>query len=458
MLESLDVLPETPQLLAKEARDIAGLETIKTDVLIIGGGNSGCAVAARLKALRIDCIMVERNPNIGDSWAFRYDTMAFHVPTASAMMPFVDYKDEWQHQHLLRRLELSSFLREYVANLKLNAITSAKILRTTRDLETGLWHVKLDTPNGMRTIISKHLVQATGLGSQKPFVPPIKDSGLFKGISAHSIEFKSGKALCELGARSVIVVGGGNSAFDILKDCVDAGLRSTIATRSPPWIVPYSYIGDPSLLGVYQSIGVSAADRMLMLDPNVVGSHLIGLIIGHLASQEPDRYSALTAKGFPFVKCDNPDTGLLHYLLERAGGHVVDVGGPDLVGEGKAGFKVGAEPVAYTSTGLQFSDGSTLDADAIVWATGFADKDARTMTKDILQINEDLPVDGTWGLDAEGEIRGVWKRQSHVENFWIMAGHTQFHRWYSRVLALQIQADLEGVLPPAYRKTPQPTR
>lgn len=63
-------------------------------------------------------------------------------------------------------------------------------------------------------------------------------------------------------------------------------------------------------------------------------------------------------------------------------------------------------------------------------------------------------LDGTWGIDEEGEIRGMWKRHSRMDNFWIMGGFTSQHRWFSRTLALQIKAKLEGVLPPAYRETP----
>jgi hypothetical protein len=161
---------------------------------------------------------------------------------------------------------------------------------------------------------------------------------------------------------------------------------------------------------------------------------------------------------------------LMHNLVERAGGHYVDVGGTNLIAEGKACVKAGVEPVAYTETGLRFSDGSTADADVIIWCTGFSDKDARSNASEILgggapghDKNVLSPqeiaarLDATWGVDAEGEIRGVWKRHLHIDNYWVMGGYTQQHRWHSRTLALQIKAALEGVLPPAYRETPVST-
>ncbi|KAJ6095462.1 monooxygenase [Penicillium sp. IBT 16267x] len=156
----------------------------------------------------------------------------------------------------------------------------------------------------------------------------------------------------------------------------------------------------------------------------------------------------------------------------------VDIGGTKLIEEGKVGIKANVEPVAYTETGLRFSDGSCVDADAIVWCTGFADVNVGDTAAEILGGASALGrlsngtngetkhllgpreiasrLDATWGLDSEGEICGMWKRHLGLDNIWIMGGYAQQHRWHSRTLALQIKAALEGILPPAYRDTPSP--
>jgi hypothetical protein len=196
------------------------------------------------------------------------------------------------------------------------------------------------------------------------------------------------------------------------------------------------------------------------------------------ASAEPERYAALQAAGFPVLDSRDPKCALIHNLLERAGGHYVDVGGTKLIEEGKVGIKANAEPVAYTKTGLRFSDGSCVDADAIIWCTGYADLNVCETAAEILGsasavdgvssgVNDEIKhllgpreiasrLDATWSIDSEGEIRGMWKRHLGLDNFWIMGGYTQQHRWHSRTLALQIKAALEGILPPAYRDTPSP--
>lgn len=80
-------------------------------------------------------------------------------------------------------------------------INSAKILSTRFDGASKQWTVNFSTPAGEHTVVSKHLVQATGIGSQKPHVPAIADEELFGGISIHSSGYKNGKELAEKGVK-----------------------------------------------------------------------------------------------------------------------------------------------------------------------------------------------------------------------------------------------------------------
>jgi hypothetical protein len=129
-----------------------------------------------------------------------------------------------------------------------------------------------------------------------------------------------------------------------------------------------------------------------------------------------------------------------------------------LIADGKVGVKSGVSPASYTSTGLKFSDGSSLSADCIIWCTGYADKNVREVASSILgEGGADIAskMDATWQLDCEGEVRGLWKRQLNIDNFWLFGGFTSQHRYYSRFLAIQIKAALAGKLPPAYRDNPE---
>lgn len=274
-------------------------------------------------------------------------------------------------------------------------------------------------------------------------------------------------------SQSVLVIGSANTAFDVLEECHAAGLHSTMVARSPTHVVPIEYVTDTRGLGVYD-MDVAAADRLYLTLPTCVDSHLTCSMMAMFAAQEPDRYASLASVGFPVHDSLHPDAALMHNLIERSGGHYVDVGGTKLLTEGEAGIKSDVEPIAYTPSGLRLSDGSSIDADAIVWCTGYADKNIRDSAAQTLgdrSLGEDINgsegdvigpaaiaarLDATWGIDMEGEIRDLWKRHLRLDNFWIMGGHTQHHRWHSRTLALQIKAAVEGVLPPAYRDTTHP--
>ncbi|KAM0550363.1 hypothetical protein ACHAO7_005493 [Fusarium culmorum] len=408
-LENLDIHPEDTSLLQNPGPGLGGIEKIETDVFIIGGGNSAASLSARLKAFGVESVMAERNANVGDNWALRYDCMKFHVPTSFAEMPYLNYQDEFQGDHLLSKDELADHLRRFVSCFKLDVITSAKIQSTAYNKLTNQWKIK--------------------------------------------------------GVKSVLIVGSANTAFDVLEDCHAAGLQVTMVVRSPTYIVPLDYMKNKMSLGAYD-FGVAAADRMLLTLPTEISGQLARNLFRILASQEPDRYAALQKAGFPVLDSAESNQALYSNLIERAGGHYVDIGGTELLAQGRAGVKAGVEPVAFTGRGLRFSDGSTADADAVIWCTGYADHDVRDMAVEILGADEGVHdentlgpqeiaarVDAAWGVDSEGEIRGMWKRHPRLENYWIMGGFTQQHRWYSRVLALQIKASLEGILPEAYRES-----
>lgn len=267
----------------------------------------------------------------------------------------------------------------------------------------------------------------------------------------------------------MIIVGSANSAFDIMEDCCAAGLTTTIVARSPTYLFPWDYALAPQGLGAYQTLGAELADRLQMTGPVSIGGQLARGLHQMLAEKEPERYAPLAKAGFPVYDSQHGRGDLLHHLMERGGGHFNDIGeGVAMIVEGRVGVKGGVEPVAYTGTGLRLSDGSVVDADAVVWCTGFKDKD-RSVTVEVLGAKtfvdgeagegdeilgpQDIAArrDAVWGVDKEGELRGMFKRNLRVDNYWIFGGTTAQHRFYSKVVALQIKAEIEGILPEAYR-------
>ncbi|KAI4758567.1 hypothetical protein E4T52_09246 [Aureobasidium sp. EXF-3400] len=444
-IDHLDDFSEDQNLLRASKKADSRLSTSEVDVFIVGGGNAAAALAARLKALGVSNVMADRNANVGDNWMMRYDSLKFHVPTSYCGLPYSNYPPELQDR-TLKRDDLAAHLRKYVQTFKLDVINSVEITKTVLN-EDGRWKVEFRTPDGAYTVLARHLVQATGIGSQIPYTPAIPEQKVYNGVAMHSSQYKNANKLKDQGVKSVCIVGSASTAFDVLEDCYAAGLETTMIVRSPQYLVPLEYICHELGLGAYNQ-GVEASDAMFMMMPTIVDSQLGQGLFAQLASQEPDRYSTLREAGFPVIDSRDPNAALMHNLIERGGGHHVDTGATKLLAEGKVAFRAGVEPKAFTESGLRMSDDTNLDAEAVIWCTGYADKDARETVADIMKIA--LPVDATWGVDEEGEICGMWKRHSKVDNYWFMGGFTQQHRWHSRTLAQQIKASLMGVLPPPY--------
>lgn len=123
-----------------------------------------------------------------------------------------------------------------------------------------------------------------------------------------------------------------------------------------------------------------------------------------LASKDPERFDALERVGF---KTDR-FLDMYQIILERQGGHYLDVGISQKVCDGLIKVKSDAAPVEYTKTGLRFDDSSELEADVIVFGTGF-EGNMRLMVAEIVGEEVADKLEDYWHLDREGEVRGAWK-------------------------------------------------
>ncbi|KAI1319509.1 hypothetical protein F5Y16DRAFT_101419 [Xylariaceae sp. FL0255] len=471
--ESLVQHPPDQKLLVMPDQDIGGSENIKTDVFILGAGSSGLMTAAQLKALGVKAILADRNDKIGDSWLQRYDCLRFHLPTSMCELPYAPFPKEFRSPHLLTKYEVAEHLRRYTDDFYLNVILSAKVQSVVFDASQKIWTIKLKESgkSKVKTITCKYFVQATGFGSGKPYMPAIPDDQVYKGIAIHSTQYRNTQELVKKGVKSVAIIGSATAAFDITQDCYKNGLAITMVARSPTWVYPFDYVMNPHSLGAYDILPLDVADRRLNMLPQAISGRMVQGLFSHLASREPDRYAALVKAGFPTIDSRDPSTDLQHHLIERNGGHYLDVGGTDLIADGKVQVRGFVEPIAYTTDGLRLSDNSLLTADAVIWCTGYADKDARLTASESFgsldpdEINgknilspQDIParLDALLGVDEEGEVRGMAKRHLRLENYWIIGGGLSHQRWWSKHMVQQIKLSLEGSLPPAYRDTPVP--
>ncbi|KAK2055329.1 FAD/NAD(P)-binding domain-containing protein [Colletotrichum caudatum] len=457
-LKEWEEYPEDETLLRMPSAPITQDERICTDVLVIGGGNAGIILAGRLKALDVDYVVVDRNQKVGENWSQRYDCMRFHVYKSFCETPYKPYPQSSNEG--LTRDQLAAQIRDFSHefDLERRVLRGTTVAATTYDPIAKTWGVELRTGGqGHRSLECRCLVVATGGGfSGAAPLPDLPGKEQFRGPNMHSVSFRNAGELVASGAKSVTIVGSANTAFDVLMDCHRSGLQTTMVQRSETYVVPMSYFAHPMGLGLYDIMPTEHADAVVNGSPLAVGGNLLRLVHQMQAQAEPHRYDEVRKAG---LRVRDSSTGdLIVNLLDRCGGHFVDMGdGIDLIANKEVGIRSGVVPEAYTPEGLLLSDGSALETDAVVWCTGFGSTDGRTHLPDALGAGHEAiagKLEPTWGVDAEGEVRGLWKRQTGVDNLWMFAGGTAQHRWFSKVIAQQIKGVLEGILPEAYRRTP----
>jgi hypothetical protein len=210
----------------------------------------------------------------------------------------------------------------------------------------------------------------------------------------------------------------------------------TIIQRSSTFVIAAeTNLGALSSLYSEGSLPTPEADALYHCLSNPVDKRLnIGSTKGQNKTDEK-LLQGLQKAGFKIDKGPD-DSGLWIKYLQRGGGYYIDVGCSQLIIDGKIKIKQGQEIEEVLPTGLRFQDGEILEADEIVFATGYLNM--RTQCRKIFGDEVADRVKDVWGFDEEGEIRTMWRRSGHP-GFWFMGGNLALCRWYSRLLALQIK-------------------
>src|SRR6202140_5486453 len=201
--------------LRKAAAEYAGREP---DVLVVGGGQAGLSVAARLKQLQIDTLIVDREPRIGDNWRKRYHALTLHNQVQVNHLPHMPFPPNWPIY--IPKDKLANWFEAYVEAMELNYWTGTEFESGTYDEADGRWSVALRLADGAKRVMRpRHVVMATGVSGipNLPNIPALKN---FAGTVLHSSQYDDGEAWK---GKKPLVIGTGNSGHDIAKDPHSSG-------------------------------------------------------------------------------------------------------------------------------------------------------------------------------------------------------------------------------------------
>ncbi|GJE96844.1 NAD(P)/FAD-dependent oxidoreductase [Phanerochaete sordida] len=415
------------------------------EVLIVGAGHGGLAIAAYLKHLGVSCLLVEKSERVGDNWRNRYDALTLHDPIWSNHMPYLRFPASWPVFSPARKT--ANWLEFYVDALDLNVWTSTEALSAVRNEQTKKWDVRVRRADGTeRTLRVNNLILAQGFTFRTVTFPGQEE---FQGKLIDSTQYRSAK---NLDAKKVVIIGACASAHDIASDCVNHGIGDvTMIQRSATYIISNSAVRtiNPASEWENRPLDEVELDRFAMSLKIQFPMH--ARLAAALHARDRELLENLTRTGYRIRNGAEDDRGPFRLIFETGGGVYIDNGACQKIIDGKIKVKSGSGVAKITPTGVALADGTELSADVIVVATGLDGE--RTPARKLLGPDAGALVPGTAGLNAEGELRGSWHEVDGLNNMWLMLGNFASARFYGKLIALQIKAKQEGIFGPRY--TPQ---
>jgi len=447
--------PDRETWLEQREREAAelGFET-QPYVVIVGGGQGGIALGARLRQLGVPALVVEKNRRPGDSWRKRYKSLALHDPVWYDHLPYIKFPDNWPV--FSPKDKIGDWLEMYTRVMELNYWSSTTAKSARYDDDAKEWILTVEREGADITLRPKQLVMATGM-SGKPNVPEIPGMDVFKGEQHHSSQHPGADPY--RGKRAV-VVGSNNSAHDICAALWEAGADVTMVQRSSTHIVRSETLMDIGLSALYSQEAVESgmttekADMTFASIPYRIMHEFQIPLYDQMRDRDADFYERLERAGFQ-LDWGEDGSGLFMKYLRRGSGYYIDVGASDLVASGDIKLKVGT--VSHlTEDAVVMEDGTELPADLVVYATGYNSMNG--WVADLISQEVADKVGKVWGLGSgtakdpgpwEGEQRNMWK-PTQQEGLWFHGGNLHQSRHYSLYLALQLKARAEGIDTPVY--------
>jgi len=426
-------------------------------VLVVGGGQGGIALGARLRQLDVPTIVVDRYARPGDQWRSRYKSLCLHDPVWYDHLPYLPFPENWPV--FAPKDKIGDWLEMYTKVMELNYWSSTTVESARYDEAAGHWDVELVRDGERLTVHPTELVFATGM-SGKARMPRFPGMDRFRGEQQHSSQHPGPE---EYRDKKVVVVGSNNSAHDICAALWENGADVTMVQRSSTHIVTSrSLLG--TMEGLYSESAAAAgvtthqADLTFASLPYRIMGEFQKPLYDQIRIDDADFYARLEAAGFQLDFGDD-DSGLFLKYLRRGSGYYIDVGASELIADGSVRLARG-QVRELTEDAVVLEDGTTLPADLVVYATGYdsmngwvadlVDQDTADRLGKVWGLGSDTTKDpGPW----EGEQRNMWKPTA-VPHLWMHGGNLHQSRHYSLYLALQLKARYEGIPTPVSEPAP----
>jgi putative flavoprotein involved in K+ transport len=318
-------------------------------VIIVGAGQSALALGHYLHAARADYVILDSSDRVGSSWSRRWDSLRLFTPARYSGLPGSPFPSArpWNHP---TKDEVSEYLAEYARSNELNIQHNSPVDKVQHDGHTFLVSVKGETERADQVVI------ATGPFS-RPSIPSFATALEARIQQIHSEAYRNP---AQVGGEEVVVVGGGNSGFQIALELAQAGKRVHLSERTRARTLPQQMLGR-NLFWWLDKSGIMTAN--------------------------PD-----TTIGRRLRKTE-PIIGTTRRQLRKAG--VV--------------FHPGA--LKASADTITLADGAALRPDTVIWATGFTGDDSWIEVPAAFDEAHNLVIDaGVTPMRGLFTIGRAWQR------------------------------------------------
>ena len=201
------------------------------DVAVVGGSQAGLAMAWHLAREQLRFVVLEAGPEIGHAWRSRWDSLTLFTPAqhdALPGMPFPGRPDTYPTKG-----PVADYLRDYATAFNLPVRLNARVTHLSKT--AGGFEVRTQAD----VFRARQVVVATG-PFQVPFVPPAADRLDGSVTQLHSAGYRNPQALP---SGPVLVVGGGNSGFQIAEELAAAGRQVDLSIGTKQPVLPQRLAG-----------------------------------------------------------------------------------------------------------------------------------------------------------------------------------------------------------------------
>lgn len=428
--------------------------TTQPYVVIVGGGQGGIALGARLRQLGVPALVLDKHDRPGDQWRGRYKSLCLHDPVWYDHLPYMPFPENWPV--FAPKDKIGDWLEMYTKVMEVPYWSKTTCASASYDEATGEWTVNVVRDGEPVVLRPKQLVLATGM-SGKPNIPTFPGMDRFRGDQHHSSQHPGPDAYA---GKKAVVIGANNSAHDICAALWEVGADVTMVQRSSTHIVKSDSLMDLGLGDLYSERALAAgmttakADLTFASLPYRIMHEFQIPVYNAIRERDADFYARLEKAGF-MLDFGDDGSGLFMKYLRRGSGYYIDVGAAELVADGEIKLAHGGVR-ELTENSVILEDGTELEADLVVYATGYGSMNG--WAADLIGQDVADKVGKCWGLGSdttkdpgpwEGEQRNMWK-PTRQEGLWFHGGNLHQSRHYSLYLALQLKARHEGIPTPVY--------